>query len=102
MVKCTILCSRTAKIHRLHSPEMDVTTVTLHHDVLTVGQPTAESPDAYSLVNTTEKAVEIKEVDESLPISQRNIDSRLMSINPRDAIAPQGDEMRNDEEPHYW
>ena len=25
-----------------------------------------------------------------------------MSINPRDAIAPQGDKMRDDEEPRYW
>ena len=41
-------------------------------------------------------------VDKCLPTSQRNVDSRLMSVNPRDAITPQGDKMRNDEEPCYW
>ena len=102
MVVCTMLCSQTAEICRSHSQEMGVTTITSNHDVPMVGQPTTESPDAYSRVNTTEKAVEIKEVDESLPISQRNIDSRLISVNPRDAIAPQRDETRKNEEPHYW
>ena len=75
MVKHIILCSQTAEIHRLHSPEMGVTTITLNHDVPAVGQPTDDSPGAYSLVNTAEKAVEHHLVDESILMSQRNIDS---------------------------
>ena len=59
MVKCTTLHSQTAKICRLHSPEMSMTTVTLNLDVPTVGKPTKDTPDAYSLVYTTEKAVEV-------------------------------------------
>ena len=41
-------------------------------------------------------------VDESLPLSQRNIVSRLTSVNWKYATAPLGDEMRNNDEPCYW
>ena len=58
MVKHTNLCSRTAKIHRSHSPEANVTNITSHHAVPTVRQPTENTPDTYSLVDTTEKLVE--------------------------------------------
>ena len=78
MVKHTNLCSRTAKIHRSHSPEAGVTNITSHHDVPTVGQPTENMSDTYSLVDTTEEQV----VDESLLTSQRIIDSRLESVDP--------------------
>ena len=67
-----------------------------------VGQPTRDTPDAYSLVDTTEKAVEMQVVDERLPTSQRIVDSRLTSIDPWDADAPQRDEVRNKGEPCYW
>ena len=45
---------------------MGVTTITSNHDVPTVGQPTEDTPDTYSLVDTTKKAVEVQVVDESL------------------------------------
>ena len=67
---------------------MGVTTITLNHDVPLVGQPTEETPDPYSLVDTTEKSVELQVVDKSLPVSQRFVDSRLASINPQDTLAP--------------
>ena len=97
-----ILRSRTAVIHRSHSPETGVTTVTSNHDVPTVGKPTNDSPDAYSLVNTAQKAVEHQLVDESIPTSQRNIDFQPTSVDSRDAVAPQRDETRNDEVPCQW
>ena len=75
MVKRITSHSRTAEIRRSHSSEMGVTTVTSNHDVPVAGQPTDVSPEAYSLVNTAEKAVEDQLVDESIPMSQRNIDS---------------------------
>ena len=78
MIKCTNLHSRTAEIRRPHSPEVGVKNITSHHDVPTVGQPTENMSDTYSLVDTTEEQV----VDESLLTSQRIIDSRLASINP--------------------
>ena len=66
----------------MHSPETDMTTVTSNHDVATVGQPSEETPNAYSLVDTTEKAVQVQVVDDSLPVSQRIIDSRPASVDP--------------------
>ena len=80
MVKHTTLCSRTAEICRLHSPEMGVINVTSHHNVPTVGQPTENILDTYSLVDTTEKVVEEQVVDESLLTSQRIIDLRPASM----------------------
>ena len=81
---------------------MGVTTVTSNHDVPTVEQSTDDAPDNYSLVNTTEKAVEVRVVDENLPTSQKNIDSRRTSVNPKDATAHLEDRMRNNDESHYW
>ena len=40
-------------------------------------------------------------VDKSIPTSQRNIDSQLTSVNPRNTVAPQRDETRN-EVPRQW
>ena len=56
--------------------------------VTTVGQPTENTPDMYSLIDTTEKVVDEKVVDETLLVSQRNIDSRLTSVDLRVANAP--------------
>ena len=78
---------------------MGMTTITSNLNVPTVGQPTEDTPDAYSLVDTTEKAVKVQVVDKSLPTSQINIDSRLDSVNPWDADGPQRDEARIENEP---
>ena len=37
---------------------MGMTNVTSHHNVSTVGKSTENTPDTYSLVDTTEKIVE--------------------------------------------
>ena len=76
MVKCTNLHSRTAEIYRSHSPEMGVINVTSHHNVPTVGKPTENILDTYSLVDTIEKVVEEQVVGESLLTSQRIIDNK--------------------------
>ena len=81
---------------------MGVTTITSTHDVHTVEQSTVDTPDSYSLVTTTEKTVEGQIVDENLLTSQRNIDFRLPSIDPKDATAPLGEGSRNDEDHCYW
>ena len=79
-----------------------MTTVTSTNDVCTVEQSTVDAPDNYSLVNTTEKTVEGQIVDENPLTSQRNIDSRPPSIDPKDATAPLGEGLRNDEDHCYW
>ena len=95
------LCSRTANICRSHSPTTGMTNVSSHHNVTAVGQPTEETPDTYSLVDTTEKVVDEQLVDDILLASQKNVDSRLTSVNLRDANTPLGDDVENEEEPHY-
>ena len=81
---------------------MGVTTITSNLDVPTVGQPTKNTLDTYSLVDTTEKTVDVHMVDESLLTSQRIIDSRLTSIDPWDAVAPQRDKTRIEDELCQW
>ena len=76
--------------------------VTSHRNVPAVGQPTENTPDTYSLVDTTEKVVEEQVVDESLLTSQRIIDSRLGSIDPWDTNTPLRDKLRNKDEACYW
>ena len=102
MVKHTTLHLRTVKTCRSHSPVTGVTNVTSNHDVTTGGQPTENTPDMYSLVDTTEKVVDEQVVDKTLLVSQRNIDSRLTSVNLKDANAPLGNEVENEEEPCFW
>ena len=50
--------------------------VILHHNVTTVGQPTDQTPNTFSIVDTTEKVVDPDIVDSSLLPSQRNTDKR--------------------------
>ena len=83
MVKHTTLHSRTAEIHRFHSLEMGMTNVTSNHNVPMIEQPTENTPDMYSLVDTTEKVAEVQVVDKSLSTSQRIVDSRLVSVDTR-------------------
>ena len=78
-----------------------MTNITSNHDVPMVGQTTENMPDNHSLLDTTEKIVEVQVVDESLPTSQRVVDSRLASVDPRDANTPLRDDMRSKEAPHY-
>ena len=82
MIKHTTLCSRTAEIHRSHSLEMGVTNITPNHNVPMVGQSPENTPDTYSLMDTTEKVVEAQVVDKSLPTSQRIVESIPASVNP--------------------
>ena len=66
---------------QITQPRNGCTTITLNLNVPMVGQPTKDTPDTYSLVDT-EKAVEVHVVDKSLPMSQRIVDSRLTSVDP--------------------
>ena len=50
--------------------------VTSNHDVTTVGQPTGQTPNMFSIVDMTEKVVDLNIVDNTLLLSQRNTDNR--------------------------
>ena len=60
---------------------MGVTTVTSNHNVPAVEQSTDDAPNNYSLVNTTEKAVEAQVVDEIYQQVKKTLTlDRLVSI----------------------
>ena len=42
---------------KLPSAAMSTIDVTLHHDVVTVGQPTEQMPDTFNIVDGTEKVI---------------------------------------------
>ena len=66
---------------------MSAIDVTLNHDVTTVRQPTGQTPDKFSIVDTTEKVVDLDIVDSTLLPSQRNTDNRLTMDDPGEAKA---------------
>ena len=64
------------------SSTMSAIDVALNHDVTTVGQPTGQTPDTFSIVDTTEKVVDLDIVDNTLLPSQRNTDHRPTTDDP--------------------
>ena len=61
--------------------------IALNHDVTAVGQPTEQTPDMFSIMDTTEKAIDPNIVDSSLLPSQRNTDNRSVMDNSGEAKA---------------
>ena len=51
--KCTILHSAMNAGCKLVSAAMSAIDITLHHNVATVGQPTEQTPNMFSIVDTT-------------------------------------------------
>ena len=54
--KCTMLCSAAITGQKLPSSTMSAIDVALNHNVTTVGKPTGQTPNMYSIVDTTEKS----------------------------------------------
>ena len=61
--------------------------IALNHDVTTVGQPTGQTPDTFSILDMTEKVVDLDIVDSTLLPSQRNTDNRPTTDDPGEAKA---------------
>ena len=51
---------------QIASATMSAIDVTSNHDVTTVGQPTDQTPNTFSIVDTTEKVIDIDIVDNTL------------------------------------
>ena len=58
------------------SPSGDTSTVDIasNHDAPTVGKPTEQTPDTFSIIDTTERVVELEVVNNELLPHQRNTD----------------------------
>ena len=74
--KCTTLCLAAITGCKSPSGAMSTIDVTSNHDVTPVGKPTGQTPDTFSIVDTTEKVVELDIVDNTLLVSHRNTDNR--------------------------
>ena len=56
--------------------------VASNHDVTPVGKPTGQTPDMFSIIDTTEKVMELDIIDNTLLASQRNTDNRPTTDDP--------------------
>ena len=58
-----------------------------NHDAPTVGQPTEQTPDTFSIVDMTERVIELEVVENVLLPRQRNTDKELTTDDPGEAKA---------------
>ena len=100
--KCTTLCSAVIAGCKSLSTAMSAIDVTSHHDVTAVGQPTDQTPDIFSIVDTTEKVIDLDVVDSTLLPSQRNTDNRPTMDDLGKAKASPQQMMDNEEEAPFF
>ena len=58
-----------------------------NHDAPTLGQPTGQTPDTFSIVDMTERVVDLEVVDNVLLLHQRNNDKEPTTDDPGEAKA---------------
>ena len=85
--KRTTLCSVTITGCKSPSSAMSTIDVASNHNATTVGKPTGQTPDTFSIVDMTEKVVDLDVVDSMLLPSQRNTNNRLTMDNLGEAKA---------------
>ena len=61
--------------------------VALNHDAPTVGQPTEQTPDMFSIVDMTERVVELEVVDNVPLLRQRHTDKEPTMDDPGEVKA---------------
>ena len=82
-----MLCSAVITGCKLSSGTTSAIDVALNHDVTTVGQPTGKTPDTFSIIDMTEKVIDLDIVDSTLLPSERNTDNRPTMDDPGEAKA---------------
>ena len=80
--KCTTLRSVAIAECKSLSSAMSAIDVALNHNVTPVGFPTGQTPDMFSIIDMTEKVMELDIVDNTLLVSQRNTDNRPTMDDP--------------------
>ena len=75
--KHTTLRSVVIAERKLPSGATSAIDVALNHDAPTVGQPTEPTPDTFSIMDMTERIIELEVVDNVLLPRQRNTDKKL-------------------------
>ena len=73
--------------HKSPSGATSTIDIASNHDATPVGKLTGQTPDTFSIIDTTEKVVELDIVDNTLLASQRNTDNRPTMDDPGEAKA---------------
>ena len=73
-----------------------------NHNAPTVGQPTKQIPDTFSIVDTTKRIVELEVVDNVLLRHQRNTDKEPTMDNPGEVKASPRQMIDNEEETPFF
>ena len=76
--------------------------VASNHDAPTVGKPTEQTPDTFSIVDATERVVELEVVNNVLLQRQKNTDKELTTDNPGEVKASPQQTMDNEEETPFF
>ena len=72
--KCTTLHSTVIAECKSPSGDTSAVDVASNHNAPTVGKPTEQTPDTFSIIDTTERVVELEVVNNELRPRQRNTD----------------------------
>ena len=73
--------------HKSPSGDTSAIDVASNHHAPTVGKPTDQTPDTFSIVDMTERVVELEVVNNELLPRQRNTDKELTTDGSREAKA---------------
>ena len=83
--------------HKLPSGTTSTIDIASNHNAPTVGQPTEQTPDTFSIVDTTERVVELEVVNNVLLPHQRNTDKEPITDDPGEAKASPRQTTENEE-----
>ena len=100
--KCTTLRSAAIAERKSLSSTTSAIDVASNHNAPTVGQPTGQTPDTFSIIDTTERVVDLEVVDNVLLPRQRNTDKGLTTDDPGEAKASAQQRMDNEDETPFF
>ena len=89
--KRTMLHSMAIAERKSPSSATSAIDVALNHDAPTVGKPTEQTPDTFSIVDATERVVELEVVNNVLLLCQRNTDKEPTMDDPGESISSTND-----------
>ena len=100
--KRTALHSTVIAEHKSPSGATSTIDVASNHNAPTVGKPTEQTPDTFSILDATERVVELEVVNNILLPRQRNTDKEPTMDDPGEAKASPRQMMDNEEETPFF
>ena len=100
--KCTTLHSVAIAERKSPSSTTSAIDIASNHDAPTVGQPTEQPPDTFSIVDTTERVIELEVVNNVLLPHQRNTDKEPTMDDPEESKASPRQTINNEEETPFF